>query len=134
MKKPRNELKDLKQFGLTLGIILFVFGVIHFFKGRAIWYIPFFLISVLSICAALVMPVSLKKPYSVFMKIAHALGWFNTRVILIAVYFFLLTPIALIIRMLGKDPLNRKIDKKEPTYWSDRMVTKAMKEQLEKQF
>ena len=36
------------------------------------------------------------------------------------VYFLVLTPISLIVRMFGKDLLGLKFHKKQDTYWTDR--------------
>lgn len=35
----------------------------------------------------------------------HALGWLNTRILLTVIFFLLFSPIALVRRLLGKDPL-----------------------------
>ena len=78
--------------------------------------------------------MALRPVYAVFIKVAHAIGWFNTKVILTLIYFALITPIAVIMRVLGNDPLNMKTDKKLSTYWVKRPVLKAAREQLEKQF
>lgn len=134
MKKIRNELKDLKQFGIMLGAILAIFGLVQFFKGRTLWYPWFFGFSLFIFCIALIIPMALKGVYSVFIKIAHWIGRFNTAVILILIYFVVITPIACVLKILGKDLLNRKIDKKIKSYWDNRVVIKSSKQQLEKQF
>lgn len=134
MTKPRNELKDLKQFGSVLAGILLVFGVINFLKGRTGWYPWFFSLSIVTISLVFLAPKYIKPVFVIFTKIGHAIGWVNTRIILMLIYFILITPIALIMRMLGKDPLNIKIDKNETSYWTKHANVKAAKEKLEKQF
>lgn len=134
MTKPRNEIKDLRQFGIVLAGILLVFGFIHFLKGRAVLFRYFLGFGLVFLALSLAIPRSLKGVYAVFLKIAHMLGWFNTRVILIFIYYVVLTPIALVFRLSGKDLLNRKPDKNAKSYWIKRTVTKPLKEQLEKQF
>lgn len=44
-------------------------------------------------------------------KLAEGLGWFNSRVLLSIVYYLIVTPIALLFRLFGNDPLLLK-DKK----------------------
>lgn len=80
------------------------------------------------------MPKSLKGIYGIFRKIAYAIGWFNTRIILIFIYFLVLTPIAILMKIFGKDFLDVKIDKNADSYWVKRTVPILSKEQLEKQF
>ncbi len=126
--------KDLRQFGITLGVILGTVGLVHFMKGHVSACQRFLVLSALSVIAGLFVPGILKPVYIVFIKIAHAIGWFNTRVILAFLYFFILTPIGLIARLLGKDPMDRKIDKKKESYWHDHKCRVASRESLERQF
>jgi hypothetical protein len=49
-------------------------------------------------------------------KIAHVLGWINTRILLSLVFYIFLLPIALLSRLFTKDPLNLKWSKKESTF------------------
>lgn len=134
MQKKRDELKDLRQFGIALAAILVVFGLIKYLKHgvmSAVWLCG---AGAIILSLGLFAPRMLKGAYSIFLKVAHAIGWFNTRAILVLIYFLLVTPIAVIIRILGKDPLNRKICKDESSYWIKRSSVKTVKEQLEKQF
>lgn len=48
-------------------------------------------------------------------KLAEGLGWFNSRVLLSLVYYLIVTPIALLFRLFGNDPLLLK-DKKGSMY------------------
>ena len=60
-----------------------------------------------------------KKMYLAWMKLAHVLGWVNTRIILTFVYFFIMTPLSLVFKLIGKDPMNRKIGVAD-SYWIKR--------------
>ena len=134
MKKERNELKDLRQFGIALAVILIVSGAIHFLKHRMILSQWFCGVGLIVLCLGLLAPRMLKNVYAVFLKVAHAIGWFNTRVILILIYYAILTPIAFIVKMCGKDLLNKKLEKNISSYWVKRQSAKPTREQLEKQF
>ena len=50
-------------------------------------------------------PNKLLYPYKVWMKIGYLLGWFNSRIILSIIFFLILQPIALIMKLTGYDPL-----------------------------
>ena len=45
------------------------------------------------------------------------LGAINTRIILSLMFYLLLTPIALVMKLLGRDPLQRRPDPAAPSYW-----------------
>ena len=53
-------------------------------------------------------PGLLLYPYRAWMKLGHILGWLNSRIILGLVFLIVLQPIALIMRILGHDPLRTK--------------------------
>ena len=48
------------------------------------------------------------------------IGWTISHLVLAAVYFFVLTPIGLIMRLAGRDTMNRTPDPKATTYWIQR--------------
>ena len=133
MKKTTTK-KDLRQFGLVLALILAVFAFLHFRKGHEHAYLWFAGFSLASLGAGVCFPEALAPVFRVFTKVAHAIGWFNTRVILVLVYYLILTPIGLIMKLFRKDPLNRRLDKNAQTYWIKRTHFASSKEALEKQF
>lgn len=134
MSKPRNEIKDLKQFGSVLAGILFIFSTINFLKGRTFWYPWFFGFGVVCVFLVFAAPRYIKPIFIVFSKVGHAIGWLNTRVILALIYYIFITPIAVSMKIFNKDPLSRKVNKTELTYWTRRAITKPTRERLEKQF
>jgi hypothetical protein len=66
------------------------------------------------------------------MRFAHLLGWINSRIILTIIFYFLILPIGIIMRLLGNDPMRRELDEKTSTY---RVPSETPpKEQMEKPF
>ena len=53
------------------------------------------------------------------MKLGFILGWVNSRIILGLVFIIVLLPIALIMRVIGYDPLKIKVNE-EKTYRENR--------------
>jgi Saxitoxin biosynthesis operon protein SxtJ len=43
------------------------------------------------------------------LALGHIMGWINTRIILGVVFYFVVTPIGMIRRLLGKDPMGKEI-------------------------
>ena len=48
------------------------------------------------------------------------MGWINTRILLLAIFYLLFTPIGIGIKLFGVDLLERKIDKNKDSYWKKR--------------
>ncbi|MDO8446171.1 MAG: SxtJ family membrane protein [Deltaproteobacteria bacterium] len=75
----------------------------------------------------------LKVIYAGWMKFAHILGWVNTRIILTLVYLIIFTPLALIFRLIGKDPMDRRLEKGN-SYWVKREQKVFRQEDYRRQF
>ncbi len=61
-------------------------------------------------------PLGLRHIYLVWLKIAHFIGWVNTQIILTLLYYLVFTPMGVVMRLFGRDPLQRKL-KSAGTYW-----------------
>jgi len=68
--------------------------------------------------------VFLKPVYIAWMKFVYLFGWVNTRLMLIIIFYLVFTPIGLVMRLCGVDPLERKINKKEKSYWKKKELSK----------
>jgi hypothetical protein len=64
---------------------------------------------------------SIRRPFfDLWMAIAYPIGWVVSHVIIALVFYLLVTPIGLIMRLLGSDPMNRAFDRSATTYWVPR--------------
>ena len=101
--------KTLREFGFLIGFTFpFLIGWILPLIGGHSFRTWTLFISIPSIILAFTKPILLLYPYRAWMKLGHILGWVNSRIILGLVFLFVLLPIALIMRMLGHDPLKNK--------------------------
>ena len=108
--------KQLRSFGLLVGG---VFGAIGLFP--LVWHGTdprqwALIVAALLLVPAVVWPPLLKPAFRVWMAIGLVLGWINTRIILGLIFFLMVTPIGLIMRLLGKDPMQRRFDRDATTY------------------
>jgi Saxitoxin biosynthesis operon protein SxtJ len=101
--------KQLRSFGFTVGGI---------FALIALWPLiiraenPRWWAAVVAGCLlvpAAVFPKSLTWVYKGWMALGHVLGWINTRIILGFIFYFIVTPIGVFRRWLGKDPMGKKL-------------------------
>ncbi len=61
-------------------------------------------------------PFILRPVFQLWLKVAHAIGWFNTQVLLSIVFILVFIPTGLVMRLFRKDPMKRKMVT-EGTYW-----------------
>ncbi len=133
-KKPLTpSVKELRQFGLIFGgMASGVFGLLlPFIFGRSFPLWPW-IVAGIAWPWALILPATLLYPFRGWMKIADALGWVNTRLILGLAFYVVLLPTALILRLFGKDPMNRELKSTSTTYRIK--STKPSKEHFERPF
>jgi hypothetical protein len=113
--------REVRKFGLTIGIFLLVIAGFLFWKQRPSF--PYFVyIGGGFAVLGLIVPIVLKPIYKAWMTFAVIMGFIMTRVILTILFFGLFTPIALVAKLLGKDLLDERWDKNATTYWVKRPV------------
>ena len=67
-------------------------------------------------------------------RLAGYLGWFMTRVILGLVFLLVFSPAGLIMRLLGRDPLKLRFDRRAASYWESRAEQDRSPERMERMF
>jgi len=135
----KTDNKTLREFGLVFagGLIVF-FGLLipwifdrpwAWQAGGKSW--PWIAAAIFAV-TGLVLPAVLKPVYIAWMKLGHALGWFNTRLILGIVFFLVFMPVALLFRLFGHDPMHRSLDAAVTSYRNP--SEKLPPERMEKPF
>lgn len=111
---------EMRKFGYPVGAVLLLIAALTFWRDHMLAARIFGGAGVLLVFFALVRPAALAPVHKAWMRFARALGWFNTRLILVLVFYLVLTPISLVMRLLGKRPLALHRDSGASTYWQPR--------------
>ena len=109
-----------RSFGLLFFIVFIVVGLWPLTKGEAV-NIYLLLISLFFLIFGLINSKILSPLNKAWIKFGEILGLIIAPIIMALVYFIILTPISLIVRMFGKDLLGLKFLKKQDTYWTKRV-------------
>jgi len=116
---PQLSDKELQKFGFILaGLLILFFGMLLPYL-RGLSQLPnyyWITIGVLVAIWALVRPASMRGFYNAWMRVAMVIGNVVNSVILAVVYFLVITPMALVMRLVGKDPMNRTWEKTTQSY------------------
>jgi hypothetical protein len=129
----KTNKKELQKFGLTFSIILGIIGGFLLYKGNTNTY-WFLSAGALFLFLGMFLPQSLKLIYKIWMGLALIIGWFMSRLILSALFYMIVTPIGLCMRLVGKDFLNQKFDKSAETYWIKRDKEEFARSRYERLF
>jgi hypothetical protein len=110
--------RELRWFGIMLAVFLAIVGYLFWRAESArvatiIW----------GVGAALTLVYAAVKPARRFVYLgwiyaAYPIGWTVSHLLLGAIYYLVVTPIGLLLRMTGRDPLERAFDRSAPTYWT----------------
>jgi len=133
IKNIKSGKSDLRKFGITMGIVLILFGGLFLWRDKD-YYIYLFIIAAAFIIPGLAVPIVLKPVHKVWMTISIILGWIMTRVILSILFYLVVTPTRGLARLFGKQFLDLKIDKNINSYWISKQEQKLNKADYEKQF
>ncbi len=123
--------KKIRDFGITFFVVFALIGGVLLYKGRSLGYACFGA-GVLFVVLGKWAPRLLRPLCKAWMTLALVLGFFTSRIILCILYYCVLTPIGVIMRLLGKDPLDRRWDEEARSYWIKKERKAFDKEQYKK--
>jgi len=105
IKGPANP---ERSFGISVGGVLIAVAAFLVWRGRIQYAEIAGGVGAVLVVLGLTAPKLLKWPSAVWWKFAIALGWINARIILTVAFVLVLTPISLVWRLIGRDPLTRQ--------------------------
>ncbi len=108
--------KEKRDIRIVFLVFCAIFGVLAWRHYPSILSYSFMGVVTVVLPLAVFVPILLRPVFKLWMKLAHAVGWFNTQVILTVVFIFIIIPTGLIMKLLRNDPMKRKMGAEE-TYW-----------------
>ena len=119
-----------RSFGLLFFIVFLGFSLWPLANGESLQNYLFF-ISIIFLVLGLLNSKLLTPLKKTWIKFGEILGLVIAPIVMGLVYFVVLTPISLVVKMFGKDLLGLKFLKKQDTYWIiRRKKTSSMKKQF----
>jgi glucan phosphoethanolaminetransferase (alkaline phosphatase superfamily) len=132
MEKLKLDRTTLRKFGLTLAIAFLLISGLFLFRQRNNLAVYSLAISLLFVIMRLAPVILLKPVYIIWMRFAVVLGWINTRVILLVLFYLVFTPLGLLMRLFKIDLLERKGN--PATYWKKKEKTECSHLDYERRF
>jgi hypothetical protein len=130
---PELDRKGLRSFGLTTGaVFVVVFGVFFPWILEKNWPLWPWVVAAPLWVLALIHPPALRLIYIGWMHFGLLASRVMTPLILGIVFFLVISPMALVRRRLGRDPLQRALDPNNESYRVQ--STTSPREKLEKPF
>ena len=122
----KNENKQLLVFSYGLPFICFILAWRQYAKhGLTVWVEGFVIAGGVVLLMALFVPSVSKLIFKCWMKVAQAIGRVVTIFTLTIFFFCVITPVSIILRLMGKDFMRLRSKDQEDSYWVKREDIKA---------
>jgi hypothetical protein len=108
--------KGLRSFGLIVAAGFFVVGMMPPVFRHASPSRLALMLSLAFAATGILVPGLLRYVHRVWMFLGNVLGWVNSKIILGVLFYLIVTPVRIVIGVLGKDPMNRKFDPAAESY------------------
>lgn len=95
-----------RSFGVSVGPVLLLISAYAAWTGRPTVAVVIGGMGVALVALGLLRPSLLRYPSAVWWRVALALGYINTRIILTVAFALVLVPLGLTWRIIGHDPLS----------------------------
>jgi len=108
-----------RGFGLVFFCFFLIVATLPLLSGETprLWALA---VAFIFVVLALVRPVVLSPLNKLWFQFGLLLGKIVSPIVMSLVFFLTVLPTGIIMRLLGKDLLNRKIDRSAPSYWVKR--------------
>ncbi len=111
--------RDLRQFGMIwLPAFLVLVGVMTFFYAESTSAaVALAGLALVAGVTGYLRPGAIRPVFVGLMCVTFPIGWVVSHAIFLVVFYFVVTPIGLLMRLTGRDALERKLDRTASTYW-----------------
>ncbi len=113
--------RDLRIFSLAmLAFLTFVGWVVWHKSGSAAAGAAVVSAGVAFAILGLAAPPAVRPVFVALMVINYPIGWVVTHVVMALIFYLVVTPLGVIMKLCGRDPLERRFDPSAKTYWKPR--------------
>ncbi len=109
--------RELKKFAMLWIGFFGLIGVYVLWRHESLRAAVMLWIVAAAGSAGVVRPSVFRPVYLVWMTLALPIGWTVSHLLLVIVYYVVLTPIGLLMKLVGYDPLQRRLDRSAKSYW-----------------
>jgi hypothetical protein len=119
-----------KSFGILFFIVFLIIGAWPLFKGNEA-NLYFLFTSMVFLILGLINAKILTPLNNSWVKLGEILGKIISPIVMLTIFLFVVTPIAILIKIAKKDILNLKFNNKIESYWIERKENEgSMKNQF----
>ncbi|MDP7141948.1 MAG: SxtJ family membrane protein [Alphaproteobacteria bacterium] len=132
--RDKAEVGSEKTFGLFFSVIFLLVALWPWFHGEEYIRTWAFCTSVILCAISITIPKTLSVPNRLWFKLGMVLHKIVNPFIMGALFFLVVVPIGLFMKVFGKDLLNLKLDNMAKSYWLPRTPQGPQKGSMRDQF
>ena len=115
----RKELRDFGNIALIASVVLSL--LLYFLKHLALqWILVILSVGILIFLCSLISMKLTRIIYLGLILLTFPIGYIVSFLVMTLFYFLIITPIGLVFRITGHDPLDRNFDQTAKSYWQKR--------------
>ncbi len=125
----RPDARQLRQFGLIAFVVLDLLAAIVYFRGTLFGIevgasarplaAALFTVGAVSALFSFLWPRGNRPLFVALSVVAFPIGFVVSHIVLAVLFFGILTPVGLALRLLGRDLLDRGFESEKKSYWVD---------------
>ena len=122
-----------RSFGVVIAVALLVVGLAPIARGRPVrwWSLG---LAVVVLVLALALPRALAPLNRLWLRLGLLLHAIVNPVVMGLIFYATVTPMGLVMRLLGKDPLRLRVDPSATSYWIPRSPPGPAPDTMRRQF
>ena len=130
----KNKTSSDRSFGIVFALVFLFLSVLQVFAARLELAAVLVAFSIIFILLALFYPTVLHPLNKVWTAFGFLLHKITNPIIMGFIFFFVCTPTGILMKLCGKDPLNRTFDPSTESYWIKRELNRTHEESMKQQF
>jgi hypothetical protein len=131
---PKPIAPSDRSFGYTFAVVFLLIGAWQAWAGRFVAASVLALLCAVTLAITLVRPSLLSSLNRAWMKFGALLHAVVNPIVLGGMYFLLITPVGIVMRLFGRDALKRRLDGEAASYWVERSPPGPPPDSLPHQF
>ena len=121
--------RELRMFAIALACLCALGGAFSLQRGVSeLLLSTLFGVALVVLCVAWLAPHSMRPVYLLWVLLFYPLRWLVSCLLIAVVYYLVITPVGLIIRLSGRKLIEKRFDSETSTYWKPKTETRSPKD------
>jgi hypothetical protein len=119
---------ELRIFGALLAVFFGLIGGLVMHRTGSWTFATVLWTAALLLCAFYyAVPIAQPMVFQAWLAMVYPIGWIISHALLAVIFYLVITPIGLVVRLCDRDPLQRQLARSAKTYWTPHNTTRDVR-------